>query len=169
MSLSVIMALPNAIALEIVRLVTGRLFSEEQIRAITKGAFGKYLTDLFPEPADERAARERVEEARSHITAANVILTKMQSELLGQASRFDQLIAEIEEKREIAERYTVLASTSKEQFEAYKQELSDTLRAEIETHSKKGRRLRQVASILVWTGSLALGAYFKDIIEKYFP
>lgn len=169
MSLLQLTALPNAVALELVRLVTGKLFSDEEIKEITKGAIGRHFAELFPEPADERAARERVEEARSHITAANEILTRMQSELHEQSTRFDQLLSEIEEKRLIAERYSALASTNKQQFEAYKQEISDTIRAEIEAQANKGRRFRQATSLVFWVVTLAIGAYFKEIVEKFYP
>ena len=61
----------RAVGLELSRAVTGRLFNDDQIRAVTKSAMGRYFADLLPEPADERTARERVEEARMHIGKAS--------------------------------------------------------------------------------------------------
>ena len=54
----------SALSTEVLRTVTGRLFTDAQIRQVALHAVGKYFADLLPEPADERVARERVEEAR---------------------------------------------------------------------------------------------------------
>ena len=68
----------------LVRVITGRLFTEEQIDRITSDAVGKYFAGFFPKPKDELEARERVEKARVHILAASAIIGGMQAELEGQ-------------------------------------------------------------------------------------
>ena len=60
------------------RAITGRLFSDEQIKSITSGAVGKYFADFFPTPKDEQEAREKVNAARKHIGAASAIILEMQ-------------------------------------------------------------------------------------------
>jgi len=78
----------GAVAVELSRALTGRLFTDDQIRAVTKTAIGKYFADLLPEPEDKRTARARVEEARSHIGRASAIIAQMQQELSSQSPEF---------------------------------------------------------------------------------
>ena len=94
----------SAISAELIRTVTGRLFTDAQIRQVAGHAVGKYFADLLPEPADERAARERVEEAQTHISRASEIITQLQSELGTQTQQLNRVLAEIEEKKKLAER-----------------------------------------------------------------
>src|SRR3990167_8313124 len=95
----------NAIAAEAIRTITGRLFTDAQIRQVATHAVGKYFADLMPEPADERAARVRVEEAQSHIEQASAIISQLQSELGSQTQQLDKVLAEIEVKKQLAMRY----------------------------------------------------------------
>jgi hypothetical protein len=53
------------------RAITGRLFTDEQIKSITSGATGKYFADFFPTPKDAVAVEHKVETARKHIAAAS--------------------------------------------------------------------------------------------------
>lgn len=153
---------------ELIRFITGRLFTEKQIRSITSHAVGKYLLDWFPEPEEERKARERVEEAKQHINEASTIIAAMQAELINQSAELDKLLEDIEEKRKLAERYTNLAQTSEEKFYAFRAEIEEVLRKELRRQSEQGKTVRQVISISFWFVTLilgaALGTYFKEVI-----
>lgn len=80
-------ALSSSLLIEVVRLITGRLFTEEQIRSITSDAIGKHFADLFPTPEEQRTARERIDQARLHIEGAGNIIAQMQQELSVQSQQ----------------------------------------------------------------------------------
>lgn len=104
----------NSIQIELIRFVTGRLFTKEQISQISSHAIGKYFAEYFPRPEREKRARERVEEAKEHIINASVIIAQMHSDLEQQTTQLDALLADIEEKKRLAEKYEELASTNQE-------------------------------------------------------
>jgi len=153
---------------ELSRLITGRIYTDEQIKTITSSAVGKYFTDFFPTPKDEQAVKEKVNAAREHISAASTIIFEMQDNLESQSKSLEHLLTEIEEKRKLAERYETLAKTNKQEFTAFREEMEMSLRKELEEQAAKGRRLRQFASLFLWLVTLvagaALGAYFRDIV-----
>jgi hypothetical protein len=165
---TVIVQAIHSLTAELVRRLTGSLFTEDQIRSVATHAVGKYFVDWLPEPGAERAARERVEEARAHIEVASVIISGMQSELNAQTEKLDMLLGEIEEKKRLADRYQTLANTNQEHFSAFRAEMEDTLRKELVAQSEKGKRFRQLASLLIGVFNLvagaALGAYWNDIV-----
>ena len=158
----------RAVYSELSRAITGRLFTEQQIRAVTKSAIGRYFAGFLPEPADERTARERVEEARVHIGKASNIIGQMQEELAAQSSQLDNLLKEVEEKKSLADKYGQLAATNQKQFAAFRAEMEEVLRKELVAQAEKGRRLRQAASLVLWLITLFLGAwlgtYFKEAV-----
>lgn len=164
MSLSLI----TAVNTELIRAITGRLFTDDQIRQVASHAVGRYFADLLPEPADERAARERVEEAQLHIEKASGIIGQLQAELGTQTEQLNQVLAEIEEKKQLAMRYEALAKTGQEQFSAFKAEMETALRHELQNQSNRGKTLRRIASALLWFITLlfgaALGTYFKEVL-----
>jgi hypothetical protein len=156
------------LGIELSRALTGRLFNDDQIRAVTKSAVGRYFTDFLPAPTGETTAKERVAEARDHIGKASSIITQMQQELSVQATQLEQLLTEIEEKKELAERYSNLAATNQQQLSAFRGEIEELLRRELAAQAEKGRRLRQAASFAIWLVTLVLGAwlgtYFKEVV-----
>jgi DNA repair exonuclease SbcCD ATPase subunit len=158
----------TAISAELVRSITGRLFTDKQIRQVSKHAVGKYFADLLPEPADERQARERVEEARNHIHRASEIISQLQIELGSQTQQLDLLLAEIEDKKQLAQRYEVLAKAGQDQFAAFKAEMEDALRQELTTQSERGKVARRLASafwsVITLILGAALGTYFKEVL-----
>lgn len=158
----------NALFNEVFRSVTGKLFTDAQIRAVASHAVGKYFIELLPEQSDERSARERVSEARDHIAKASAIITGMQAELGSQTQQLEILLAEVDEKKKLAEKYETLANTNQQQFSAFKSEMENSLRRELISQSEKGRVLRRIASAILWLLTLilgaALGTYFKEII-----
>jgi CHASE3 domain sensor protein len=151
------------------RSITGRLFTDMQIKTITSGAIGKYFTDFFPTPKDQREAQEKVDAARKHITAASNIILEIQGNLESQNQNLEHILKEIEEKKKLADRYQTLVKTNQEELAAFRGEMEESLRKELTEQAAKGRRLRQVASLLIWIITLvagaALGAYFKDIVD----
>ena len=153
------------------RAITGRLFTDDQIKNITSGAVGKYFADLFPTPKDEREAQAKVDAARKHITAASAIILDMQENLESQNQNLDHLLTEIEEKKKLADRYETLAQTGQQEFAAFRAEMEESLRKELQEQAAKGRRFRQVASLLIWLITLlagaALGTYFQDILAWF--
>ena len=52
------------------QIITGRLFTDAQISAISSHAVGKFFADWLPEPKAEREAKARVEQAQNHIANA---------------------------------------------------------------------------------------------------
>jgi|SRR5208283_3668720 len=157
----------NAVSAELFRAITGKLFTEKQIRAVSSNAVGKYFVDWFPKVGADKTARERVEEARGHIASASAIITDMQTELSAQTGHLDNLLVEIEEKKKLAERYADLAATNQQQLAAFREEMEEVLRKELIAQSEKGKRLRQVVSVAIWLVTLVLGAalgtYFKEV------
>lgn len=154
---------------ELIRSLTGQLFTKDQISQITSHAIGKYFAEFFPESEREKKAQERVEEAKGHITEASAIIAEMQSDLESQTTQLDALLADIEEKKKLAEKYKELASTKQEKFAVFKEEMGASLREELVQQSEQGKTLRRISSIIIWLVTLllgaALGAYFKDIVE----
>ncbi len=158
----------NVISAEAIRTITGRLFTEGQIRQIAKHTVGQYFAEFLPVSADDRAARQRVEEARSHIEQASTIISQLQSELGSQTQQLDKVLAEIEEKKQLAMRYEVLANTGQEQFAAFRLEMEGALRQQLSDQAEKGKTGRRLASGFLWIITLVLGAalgtYFKDVL-----
>ena len=142
----------NASAAEAFRAITGRLFTEAQIRQVATHAVGKHFTNLLPEHVDDKAARQRVEEARSHIEQASSVISQLQSELGSQTQQLDKVLAEIEEKKRLAVKYEALAKTGQEHFAAFKSEVEGSLRQEMNNQSEKGKKT-STASLLVSYGS----------------
>lgn len=152
----------------LVRAITGKLYTNEQIKAITSGAIGKYFTEFFPTPKDELAAQKRADSARTHIAAASSIIRDMQEDLEAQDRKLGELLEEVEQKKQLADRYQALAHTNQKAFEAFRAEMEAALRRELQDQAEKGRRIRQVVSVVLWLVTLvlgaALGAYFKDVV-----
>jgi CHASE3 domain sensor protein len=151
------------------RAITGKLYTEEQIKTITSGAIGKYFAEFFPTPKDELAAKERAESARKHISAASSIIRDMQEDLETQNRKLGELLKEVEQKKQLADRYQALANTDKKAFEAIRAEMEEALRKELQEQAEKGKRIRQVVSVIFWVVTLvagaALGAYFTSIVK----
>ena len=102
----------NSLSTEVFKSATGHLFTDAQIKAVSSNAIGRYFSDLLPEPNEERAARERVEEA-SHIIAA------LNHELGTQTQQLDVVLQHLEEKKQQVQQYQVLATVGQEQFDVY--------------------------------------------------
>jgi vacuolar-type H+-ATPase subunit I/STV1 len=152
----------------LIRTVTGRLYTPEQIQAITSGALGKYFAAFLPTPKEDSDAQHRVEAARQHIIAAGSIIREMQANLEAQDQKLGALIRDVEQKKQLADRYQALAETNREAFQAIRTEMELALRKELQEQAEKGRRIRQVVSLFAWVFTLlagaAVGAYFKDLV-----
>ncbi|MBI4596356.1 MAG: hypothetical protein HY730_08280 [Candidatus Tectomicrobia bacterium] len=151
------------------RTITGKLLTEEQIHGVTGGVVGRYFSGFFPLPEEELEAQKRVERARRHIAEANRIIGSLRNDLDTQARQLEQLAKEIDEKRQVAKRYSALAETNQEAAAAFRGELEEALRREMLAQANEGKRLRQLASFIMWLITLVLGAalgtYFPQVVE----
>lgn len=152
----------------LIRMITGRLFTDDQIRDLTGSVAGRFLQAYLPEPAEEAAAGERVEAVRHHIAEANRLIGTLKDELDTQVGQLAVLEQTIDEKRLLASRYEALATANEAQAAAFRAEIEQTIRRELESQANRGKRLRQFASAVVWVVTLvlgaALGAYFTAIV-----
>lgn len=159
----------GAVWVELFKSVTGRLFTEAQIKSLSVHTVGKYFADFLPDPKDEGAARVRVEEARDHIAKAGQIIDSLQSQLGAQAEQLDAVLKELEEKKQLAQQYQTLATVGEEQFAVLRMQMEEALRQELLAQSEKGKKLRRVASAFWWLVTLVLGAalgtYFKEVVQ----
>lgn len=153
--------------LQITRLLTGKLFTEDQINLITKHSLGKYLEALFPENEEELDRKQRISVAQDHILNASKIMAEMRVDLDAQAEAAEMLVSEIEEKKELAKKYSALAQNNQDAASAMRMEIEESIKQELRRQSLEGRAARRFVSILLWSFTLvigaALGTYFKDI------
>jgi len=63
----------------------------------------------------------------------------MKTDLESQTAQLDKLLQEIEEKKDLAERYEQLSTTNQERWNAFRKEMEDALRKELFAHSEQGR------------------------------
>lgn len=156
---------------QIVRTLTGALYTDEEIRRITNGATGRYLKEFFPVTKNEQNAQSRIIAARNHIESAGIIIREMQDDLEVQDRQLNDLLITIGEKKKLADRYQTLAETNKEAFGAFREEMEDALRNELIEQANQGKRVRKTASAIIWLLTIiagaALGTYFKDIISWF--
>jgi hypothetical protein len=157
------------INVQVIRALTGRLFTKEQIDAITKHSVGKLLADFFPADEQEKDAIQRVQEAELHISRASQIVLELQSTLKARSETLQQMITEIEEKKKVADNYAAMASATEAQVSAIRIEIERVVRKELVDQANKNRRVRQAASAILWVVTLvagaALGAYFPRIVQ----
>ncbi|MFT5646799.1 MAG: hypothetical protein ACI976_001484 [Aureispira sp.] len=168
-NMSLIIKLSNEFGSQLFRLITGDLFTENQINKITSTTIGKHFADFFPEPKHNLEAKKRIEVAKEHIVSANEIILDIQSELNRQDKQLTELVSDIEEKKKLAQKYNELASISENKFALFKTEMEESLKEQLELKSKEGRRMRQFVQFFIWIITLILGAvlgtFFLDIID----
>lgn len=164
-----IYALTAELARELSKRVTGKLLTEAQVQTLTKSIVGKYFSDWLPTPQREAEAEERISAARIHITEATRIVSSLQDDLEKQANQLDLLAKEIDEKKQIAERYAILAQTNQDALAAFKVEMEETVRKELSAQAEQGKRLRRAVSFISGAVTLvigaALGAWFQIYLE----
>jgi predicted phage tail protein len=165
-------ALTLEIGRAVVRFATGKLLTDSQIKSISNNVVGAHIAGWLPTPKEELEAGRRVDAARKHINEASRIILDLQNDLEKQAVQLDELSKEIEEKKkQLADRYKVLAQTNEETFAAFKAEMEQAVRKELIAQANKGKRIRQVAAITVWVITLvvgaALGAYIQFKMDAY--
>jgi hypothetical protein len=83
----------------------------------------------------------------------------LQVDLERQADQLEFLAKEIDQKKQIAERYAVLAQTNQDAFSAFKIEMEETLRKELNTQNEKGKTIRRTVSFASWLIALVAGAF----------
>lgn len=154
-------------ATEISKAITGKLLTEEQINAITKNIVGRYFTDFLPTPQKELEAEERISNAKLHISEATKIIVSLQTDLEEQAQKLDLLAKEIEDKKQIAERYTVLAQTNQDTVNAYNTQMEETIQNALKAKSEEGKVTRIVLNLVGWSGTLVIGAILGAAAQIY--
>jgi hypothetical protein len=150
---------------QLIRIATGSLFTQEQIRGITSHAVGKYFSELFPADEAEVDAQEKVKRATEHITKAASIVRGLQTDLAGKTATLNQLIKDIEEKEKTAAQFAALANANSATVAAIRAQLEEAVRKELITQSAQGRTVRRMASAILWVVTLVLGA----ALGAYFP
>jgi hypothetical protein len=78
----------------VMRTISGRLFTDQQIKTIISGANGKYFADVFPTPRHEQEPQPKVDVARKHIAAASSIILEMRQNLMSQNQDLERLLKE---------------------------------------------------------------------------
>ena len=153
------------------QVLTSRWLSEEQIRGISANIVGSYFSDWLPTPKQEREASSRVEAAQNHIAEASRIIAGLRTDLDGQAQHLNQLVKDIEEKKSAAAHYAALARTNQEAFAPMRVEMEAVIRDQLQKQANEGKRIRQIASAIIWVVTLvlgaALGAYFLPIVTSF--
>lgn len=156
---TLIAPLVSEASLEAIKLITGKLLTESQIQSVSKHVVGKYFADLLPTSENEAEAEKRIASARMHITEASNIISSLQGDLEKQANQLEFLAKEIDQKKQIAERYAVLAQTNQDAFSAFKIEMEETLRNELNAQNEKGKTIRRTVSFASWLIALVAGAF----------
>jgi DNA repair ATPase RecN len=147
------------ISKEVIKTLSGKILTESQIQSVSKHVVGRYFADLLPTPENEAKAEERIDSARIHITEASNIISSLQGDLERQAAQLEFLAKEIDQKKQIAERYAVLAQTNQDAFSAFKTEMEETLRKELNSQNEKGKTIRRTVSFVSWLIALVAGAF----------
>ena len=162
------MSLYIELVAELTRAITGSLYTDDQIKSITKGATGKYLKEFFPETRNEKYSKNRADSARNHIEAASTIIRNMQEDLEAQDKQLNTILDTISEKKKLADRYQTLADTNKEAFDAFRFEMEEALRKELVEQANNGKHKRQLVTGIIWLVTLLAGAalstYFKEVL-----
>jgi hypothetical protein len=167
------MSIISSVIIEITQMlsqgISGKLLAEEQIKRISRNVVGKYFTDFLPTPKDEAEVTEQVQSAHQHITGATHIISNLQKKLETQVQQLDRMVKDIEEKRQLADHYTTLAQSNRQLFDAFRKEMEDSVKIQLRSELEKGKRVRQIASVIVWLATLiagaALGAYFIPLVN----
>lgn len=152
---------------EISKIITGKLLSDAQIVAVSKSIVGSQFLDFLPPTQREVEAKERIENAKRHIAEASSIISSIQDELDDQATKLDFLVSEIEEKKELANRYATLAKANEESFRAYRAEMEDTVRKELIAQSEKHKNLRRALAFFLFIFSAIFGGVVQFAMEPY--
>ncbi|BDA71754.1 hypothetical protein CAL7716_059200 [Calothrix sp. PCC 7716] len=147
--------------------ITGKLLTEDQINAISKNIVGRYFTDFLPTSQKELEAEERISTAKLHISEATKIIVGLQDDLEQQAQKLDLLAKEIEEKKQIAERYAAIAQTDKSTVDAYKAEIEQAIQKTLTAKSEEGKVTRRVLNLVGWSTTLILGAFLGAAVQIY--
>lgn len=162
-------ALTAELVRELSKRATGKLLTEAQVQTLTKSIVGKYFSEWLPTPQREAEAEKRISAARIHITEATKIISGLQDDLEKQANQLNLLAKEIDEKKQIAERYAILTQTNQDALAAFKAEMEATVRKELSVQAEKGKRLRRAVSVISGAITLvigaALGAWFQIYLE----
>jgi ABC-type hemin transport system ATPase subunit len=102
-----------------------------------------------------------------HITEASNIISSLQGNLEKQANQLELLENDIDQKKQIAERYAVLAQTNQDAFSAFKAEMEETLRKELNAQNEKGKIIRRTVSFASWLIALGSWCFSRCMVFKF--
>jgi hypothetical protein len=74
---------------EAIKLITGKLLTENQMQSVSKHVVSKYFSELLPTSENEAEAEARIASARMHITEASNITSSLQGDLEKQADQLE--------------------------------------------------------------------------------
>jgi hypothetical protein len=152
---------------ELSKIITGKLLTDAQITTASKTIVGSHFTDFLAPTQKEVEAKERIENARRHISEASTIISSIQNELEDQAAKLDFLVKEIEQKKELADRYATLAKANEEYFLAYRAEMEDAVRKELIAQSETHKNMRKVLAVFLFIFSAVFGGVVQFVMEPY--
>jgi len=101
-SLSIEIALKLVIGelgIQITKMLSGQLLSDEQIKSVSKHATGKYFSSLLPEDKETLEQNKKIESARQHIESASEIMSEIRDEIHTQEESLKKILNKIEEKK----------------------------------------------------------------------
>lgn len=154
----------SPITIAISKIITGQLFSEEEIERLSKHTIGKHFKELFPVNENDQDIGSRVNNAQKHIAAAGSIVSSLQQDLTKESENLDLILEDIKAKKIEFEKYQELAEIDKKKIDHLKAEMQTTLRNELTNQSNKGKWGRRFLWVMTLLIGAALGAYFKDIV-----
>jgi hypothetical protein len=116
--------------------------------------------------ADEQDIRDRAKVAAARIDEASTIISDIQTELSARSSELDKLMGLIEERQNEAMHWGNLASVNEEMASAFTKELEKGVREQLRAELNKGKRRRQVVSLIWWIFTLLIGAIVGAIVQQ---
>lgn len=148
-------ALASSISQEVIRLLTGRLLSEEQISKLSDGAFAPLLKTYLPAKRDRRDLSAKVEAALGHMDAAGQIIEELQKELELKKADLDSVSVDLKAKQQLVQDQEAALKVSEEQLKGMRGVFTNAIRAE----ANRGARTRRLVALLMWLITLLAGAW----------
>lgn len=167
--MNIINLLLDSFSQELIKMISGELLSDAQIRAIVNHSVGKYFKQLFPKIGEEREIADCVDEARQYISKIGELIVQLQDKLNAQAQQLELSLEKYKKIKSLSDQHQALAKIGREQSQALRSEIEEAMREQLLAASKKGKKVRQIVWLLTLILSAGLGAYFKDIIAFFFP
>lgn len=132
----------------------------DSVLEVLKGGFG------FTQQ-DQISIQDRTERASKLIMEAGIIITDLQKELTENNNQLNEIVSNIQLKREEAEHWRALASTNQQLANALIKEIEQRVGNEIRKQLERDKNRRRIISIIVWIITLLLGAFLGAIVQEW--